>query len=86
MFPEEGKIWSNGQLIHWSDAKIHVMTHGLHYGSGIFEGIRSYKTEQGAMVFRLDAHLERFFNSGKLYMYQLPFSLTEIKEGILHNT
>lgn len=82
-FPEKGKIWSNGEIIPWNDAKVHVMTHGLHYGSGIFEGIRVYDTPNGPCIFRLDDHIERFFNSAKLYMFEIPFAPEQIRQGIL---
>lgn len=83
MFPENGKIWSNGAVIPWQDAKIHVMTHGLHYGSGIFEGIRAYQTPNGPQVFRLDDHLHRFFDSAKVYRFHIPYTFDELKEGVL---
>lgn len=83
MFPENGKIWSNGKLVPWQDAKIHVMTHGLHYGSGIFEGIRCYDSPNGPMVFRLDEHLQRFLDSAKVYRFKMPFTFEELKEGVL---
>lgn len=83
MFPENGKIWSNGKLVPWQDAKIHVMTHGLHYGSGIFEGIRCYDSPNGPMVFRLDEHLQRFLDSAKVYRFKMPFTFEELKEAVL---
>lgn len=83
MFPENGKIWSNGELLPWQDAKIHVMTHGLHYGSGIFEGIRCYASADGPVVFRLDEHLQRFMDSAKVYRFKMPFSLEELRQGVL---
>lgn len=83
MFPENGKIWSNGQIIPWQDAKVHVMTHGLHYGSGIFEGVRAYDSEEGPMIFRLEDHLIRFFESAKVYRFRMPFTLEELREGTL---
>ena len=73
------KIWMNGELIDWDDAKIHVGSHGLHYGSGVFEGIRCYDTPQGPSVFRLHDHLERFANSAKLLYMQLPYSPEELR-------
>jgi branched-chain amino acid aminotransferase len=73
------KIWMNGELIDWDDAKIHVGSHGLHYGSGVFEGIRCYDTPQGPSVFRLHDHLERFANSAKLLYMQLPYSPDELR-------
>ena len=74
------KIWMNGELIDWDDAKIHVGAHGLHYGTGVFEGIRCYDTPQGPAVFRLTDHLERFANSAKLLYMQLPFSPDELRD------
>ena len=75
------KIWMNGELIDWDDAKIHVGSHGLHYGSGVFEGIRCYDTPQGPSVFRLHDHLERFANSAKLLYMQLPYSPAELRDA-----
>jgi branched-chain amino acid aminotransferase len=74
------KIWMNGELIDWDDAKIHVGSHGLHYGSGVFEGIRCYDTPQGPSVFRLTDHMERFANSAKLLYMQLPYSPAELRD------
>ena len=78
---ELGKIWMNGELIDWADAKIHVGSHGLHYGSGVFEGIRAYETEKGSAVFRLTDHLERLHNSARLLYMQLPYSVAELKSA-----
>jgi len=72
------KIWMNGELIDWADAKVHVGTHGLHYGSGVFEGIRAYETAKGSAVFRLTDHLRRFENSARLLNMQLPFTAAEL--------
>jgi branched-chain amino acid aminotransferase len=76
---ETEKIWMNGELIDWADAKVHVGAHGLHYGSGVFEGIRAYETPQGTAVFRLTEHLERFQNSAKLLYMELPYSTEELR-------
>jgi branched-chain amino acid aminotransferase len=76
---ELDKIWMNGELIDWADAKIHVGSHGLHYGSGVFEGIRAYETPKGSAVFRLTDHLRRLENSAKLLYMQLPYALDELK-------
>jgi len=73
------KIWMNGELVDWADAKVHVGTHGLHYGSGVFEGIRAYETEKGSAVFRLSDHLQRFHNSAKLLYMDLPYSIADLK-------
>ena len=71
---ETAKIWMNGELVDWADAKIHVGTHGLHYGSGVFEGIRCYETADGPAVFRLDEHLQRLDNSARLLSMELPYT------------
>jgi branched-chain amino acid aminotransferase len=72
------KIWMNGELVDWDDAKIHVGSHGLHYGSGVFEGIRCYDTPDGPAVFRLTDHLQRLHNSARLLYMELPFSTDEL--------
>ncbi|HEY1521564.1 MAG TPA: branched-chain amino acid transaminase [Solirubrobacteraceae bacterium] len=74
-------IWHNGELVAWEDAKVHVLTHGLHYGTGVFEGIRAYETAQGTAVFRLREHLERLFRSAELYYMPLPFTLDELRSA-----
>jgi branched-chain amino acid aminotransferase len=76
---ETEKIWMNGELVDWADARIHVGAHGLHYGTGIFEGIRCYETERGPAVFRLVDHLKRFENSAKLLYMSLPYSIEELR-------
>jgi branched-chain amino acid aminotransferase len=75
------KIWMNGQLVDWDDAKIHVLTHTLHYGMGVFEGIRAYETSDGPGVFRLTDHIERLFNSAKIMMMEIPFTAAELIEA-----
>jgi len=75
---ETEKIWMNGELVDWADATVHVGTHGLHYGTGVFEGIRCYETEKGPAVFRLTDHLERLHNSAKLLYLELPYSVEEL--------
>jgi branched-chain amino acid aminotransferase len=72
------KIWMDGELVNWDDAKIHILTHTLHYGSGVFEGIRCYATSQGGAVFRLTDHMARLFNSAKILMMEVPFSLEDL--------
>ncbi len=72
------KIWMNGQLVNWDDANVHVLTHALHYGSGVFEGIRAYETEDGAAVFRLTDHMKRLFKSAKIHLMELPYGLEEL--------
>jgi branched-chain amino acid aminotransferase len=76
---ETEKIWFNGELVDWADAKIHVGAHALHYGSGVFEGIRCYETAAGPAVFRLADHLERLYNSAKLLHMELPYSVEELR-------
>src|SRR5256885_12996077 len=82
---ETKKIWMNGELVDWGDATIHVGTHGLHYGSGVFEGIRAYETDRGTAVFRLTDHLERMRRSAGLYYMQLPYSTDELAAAV-HDT
>jgi branched-chain amino acid aminotransferase len=76
---ETEKIWMNGELVDWADARIHVGSHGLHYGSGVFEGIRAYETDKGSAVFRLTDHLVRLHNSAKLLHMELPYSVEELR-------
>jgi branched-chain amino acid aminotransferase len=78
---EVEKIWMNGKLVDWHDAKIHVLTHALHYGSGVFEGIRCYNTIEGPAVFRLKEHIDRLFDSAKLYFMDIPFSREELRDA-----
>jgi len=75
------KIWMNGELVDWESAKIHVLTHTLHYGTGVFEGIRAYETDRGPAVFRLTEHIERLFNSAKIMMMDIPYTVDEIVEA-----
>jgi branched-chain amino acid aminotransferase len=77
------KIWFNGKFLDWEKARVHLLTHSLHYGSSVFEGIRCYQTEKGAAVFRLPEHIERFFFSARSILMKIPFSKKEIKEAIL---
>lgn len=77
------KIWMDGELVDWDEAKTHVLSHGLHYGSGVFEGIRCYKTDEGPAVFRLHEHVERLFESAKICRFQIPYSENEVVEAIL---
>ena len=72
------KIWMNGRLVDWDDAKIHVLTHALHYGSGVFEGIRCYNTDKGPAVFRLREHMERLEDSAKTYMKTIPYTTDQL--------
>ena len=75
---EVDKIWMDGELVPWADAKVHVLSHGLHYGSGVFEGIRAYATDRGPAVWHLDAHLERMYASAAIYHMDLPYSKDEL--------
>lgn len=79
--PEVDKIWMNGELVDWGEAKVHVLTHALHYGSGVFEGIRAYKTDRGPAVFRLTDHLERLRRSAKLYYMELPYPVARLAQA-----
>jgi len=72
-------IWMNGELVAWEDAKVHVLTHGLHYGTGVFEGIRCYETADGPAIFRLREHLERLYKSAELFYMPVPFELEELR-------
>jgi branched-chain amino acid aminotransferase len=79
----EGKIWLNGALINWDDAKIHVLTHGLHYGTGVFEGIRCYKAAAGSAIFRLSDHVQRLINSGKIYFMDLGYTKQQLEKAVI---
>ena len=80
MSDRDGKIWMDGKMVEWRDAKIHVLTHTLHYGCGAFEGVRAYNTANGTAIFRLEEHTERLFNSAKILRMHIPFSQKEIME------
>ncbi|HEX6179425.1 MAG TPA: branched-chain amino acid transaminase [Thermoanaerobaculia bacterium] len=82
-FEEVKKIWMNGRLVDFADAKIHVLTHALHYGSGLFEGIRCYETKNGPAVFRLDEHIRRLYDSSRIYRMEVPYSFEEFKSACL---
>ena len=75
----EGLIWMNNELVDWKDAKIHVLTHTLHYGMGVFEGIRCYKIAEGGAVFRLTDHIRRLFDSAKIFEMVIPYSQEKIE-------
>ena len=74
-------IWMNGEMVPWEDAKIHVLTHTLHYGTGVFEGIRAYETEQGPAIFRLTEHIERLYNSAKILGMPMPYDVPTIVQA-----
>jgi branched-chain amino acid aminotransferase len=82
-FTKTEKIWFNGKFVNWDDAQVHVLAHGLHYGTGVFEGMRSYATADGPAVFRLDAHMERFLKSAELYELPLPYDKETLSEATL---
>ena len=82
-FENVKKVWMNGKLVDFADAKISVFTHALHYGSGVFEGERCYKTARGPAVFRLDDHLDRLLWSAKIYRMEIPYSFDELREATL---
>lgn len=81
MADRDGFIWKDGELVPWRDATTHVLTHSLHYGLAVFEGVRAYHTAQGTAIFRLVEHTRRLINSGKIYMMDIPYSLEELVEA-----
>ena len=81
---EVGKIWMNGKLVPFKNAKVHVLTHALHYSTSIFEGIRCYDTPDGSAIFRLPEHVDRFFNSAKMYSMKMPYSKKKITDAIVN--
>lgn len=81
MADRDGVIWLDGKLVEWRDAKVHVLTHTLHYGMGVFEGVRAYDTPNGTSIFRLQEHTDRLFNSAKIFGMKLPYSKEEINEA-----
>jgi branched-chain amino acid aminotransferase len=83
VFPESGKIWMNGALVNWADAKIHVASHVVHYGSGVFEGARCYATPRGSACFRLDAHMKRLYDSAKIYRMEPTVPLETLTDAVL---
>jgi branched-chain amino acid aminotransferase len=77
------KIWMNGKLVNWDDAKIHILAHVIHYGSSWFEGIRCYKTKKGSAIFQLRPHIERLYDSTKIYHTQIPYTIEELEKAVL---
>jgi branched-chain amino acid aminotransferase len=73
MVSKTKKIWMDGKLVNWDKALVHILTHTLHYGLGVFEGIRCYETKAGPAIFRLDEHVERLFNSAHIFMMEIPY-------------
>jgi branched-chain amino acid aminotransferase len=82
-FSGTGKVWMNGTLVDWADAKIHVASHVIHYGSAVFEGARMYKTPKGSAFFRLDAHMRRLYDSARVYRMTYDMSLDQITQGVI---
>jgi branched-chain amino acid aminotransferase len=82
-FKDTGKVWMNGEFVDWKDANIHICSHVVHYGSSIFEGIRAYNTSRGTAVFRHVDHVERLFNSAKIYRMEIPYTKEEIRQAAL---
>ena len=80
---EVGKIWMNGKLVPFKDAKVHVLTHALHYSTAIFEGLRCYNTPNGSAIFRLPEHVDRLFKSAKMYSMKMPYSKKQISDAII---
>jgi branched-chain amino acid aminotransferase len=83
MIKKSDKIWMDGKLVDWEKAQVHVLTHTLHYGLGMFEGIRCYKTDKGSAIFRLDEHVERLFASAHIFNIEVPYSRKEIRDAII---
>ncbi len=83
MSDRDGKIWKDGHLIDWRDANIHILTHSLHYGMAVFEGVRAYKTAKGTAIFRLREHTERLFNSAKIFQMNIPFDQETVMQAQL---
>ena len=77
MADRDGEIWMDGQFVDWRNANIHVLTHTLHYGMGVFEGVRCYETPSGSAIFRLKDHTQRLLNSAKIFQMKINFSLEE---------
>jgi branched-chain amino acid aminotransferase len=82
-FNEDGKVWMNGRLVPWKDAKIHIASHVIHYGSSLFEGFRAYETPKGTAIFRLQSHTKRLYNSCKMYRMEVPYSMDEFNQAVV---
>jgi len=83
MIPKTEKIWMDGEFVEWDKASVHVLTHTLHYGLGVFEGIRCYETGNGPAIFRLDEHVDRLFSSAHIFLMNIPYSKDEIRDAII---
>lgn len=79
--PPNGKIWFDGKIVNWQEATVHVLSHVVHYGSSVFEGLRCYRTKQGSAIFRLQDHIKRLFNSAKIYRIQIPFTPEKLEQA-----
>lgn len=84
MLQKTDNIWLDGRFVKWDEANVHVLTHSLHYGAGVFEGIRCYETEEGPAVFRLREHIERLFNSARLLKIKIPYDVDRLIEACVH--
>src|SRR6185503_1441126 len=82
-FPTSEKIWMNGKLVAWDDARIHLGSHVIHYGSAVFEGLRCYSTPEGSAIFRLDIHTERLYNSARIYRMDVPYTADEFNQAVI---
>ena len=80
---DKGKIWMDGNFVEWNNAKIHILTHAMHYGTAVFEGIRCYDTKNGPAIFRLEDHVRRLTNSCKMYHMTLQFSEKDLADAIV---
>ena len=85
MADRDGWIWYDGKLVPWRSATTHVLTHSLHYGLAVFEGVRAYKTSIGTAIYRLKEHTDRLFNSAKIYMMELPYSKEQVGDACREN-
>ena len=83
MADRDGVIWYDGKLVPWRDATTHVLTHTLHYGMGVFEGVRAYKAEQGTAIFRLQEHTDRLFRSAHILGMKMPYTIQEIDDACM---
>jgi branched-chain amino acid aminotransferase len=82
-FDESGKIWFNGEFVDWKEANVHALSHVVHYGSSVFEGIRCYNTKNGPAILRLKEHVERLYNSAKIYRMEIPYTQDEFCQAII---
>lgn len=82
-FNENGKVWMNGKLVPWKEARIHIASHVIHYGTSLFEGFRTYATPQGSVVFRLQSHTQRLYNSCKMYRMDIPYTQTQFNQAVV---